>query len=278
MRTTPPGGPSGDWRIRAVVLDWAGTTQDHGSIAPVAAFVETFRRYGVDISAAEARGPMGLFKLDHIKALVADPAIASRWQEAHGKPCDGDDVAVMYEALRTIQEEVLPGYCDLIDGTVEMVGEMRARGYRIGSTTGYPASIGARAAEAAMRQGYRPDAIVCADQVPAGRPEPWMLLRALEALRVYPPSSVVKVGDTRADIGEGINAGAWTVGISRTGNYVGLAKEELDALTADDRRWRIGAAEAELRGCGAHYVIESIADLGPALDDIERRLSRGERP
>jgi phosphonoacetaldehyde hydrolase len=268
----------GEWRIRAVVLDWAGTTQDHGSVAPVAAFVEAFRRFGVEISVAEARGPMGLFKLDHIKTLLANPSIARRWQHSHGRACEDRDVLEIYEALRTIQAEVLPRYERLIAGTVEAVRDMRSRGYRVASTTGYPASIGARTAESAAAQGYAPDVIVCADEVPAGRPEPWMLLRALEMMRVYPPSSVVKVGDTRADIGEGINAGAWAVGISRTGNYVGLTEDELEALPADERGARIEAAAAELRACGAHYVVESIADLEPALDDIERRLARGERP
>jgi phosphonoacetaldehyde hydrolase len=148
----------------------------------------------------------------------------------------------------------------------------------VASTTGYPTSIGIQAAELANRQGYKPDVIVCADEVPAGRPEPWMLLRALELMRVYPPSSVVKVGDTRADIGEGLNAGAWSVGVSRTGNYVGLSEDELERLGPDDRRARIEGAEAELRKSGAHYVVESIADLQPVFDDIERRLARGERP
>jgi len=77
--------------------------------------------------------------------------------------------------------------------------------------------------------------MVCADEVPAGRPEPWMLLRAMEEMRVFPPSCVVKVGDTEADIAEGLNAGAWTVGVTRTGNYVGLDREQMASSPPNER-------------------------------------------
>lgn len=264
--------------LKAVVLDWAGTIQDFGSVAPVGAFVEVFHRFGIEITAAQARGPMGLYKLDHIRALTAYPEIAADWRRIHGRPVAEDDVQAMYQASRPIQEEILPRYGNLIPGALEAVAAIRARGYRVASTTGYPRSAGAIAAEAARRQGFEPDVMVCADEVPAGRPEPWMLLRALETLRVYPPAATVKVGDTKADIGEGLNAGTWTVGISRTGNYVGLSQAELEALPVLEQRRLIDAATDTLRAAGAHYVIESIADLPPLLDEIEVRVARGERP
>ncbi len=265
-------------RLRAVILDWAGTTQDFGSLAPVVAFVEVFRRFGVEISTAQARGPMGISKLDHVRALAADPEIAAEWGRVHGQPCSEADVQRMYAAVVPIQEDVLPRFCDLIPGTLEAVAEIRARGYRIGSTTGYPSSVGDIAARRAMEQGYEPDVIVCADQVAAGRPEPWMLLRAMEALRVYPPAAVVKVGDTAADIAEGLNAGTWTVGVTTTGNYVGLSQGDLAALAPEERNRLIAAAGETLHQAGAHYLIGSIGELPPVLDEIEIRLALGERP
>jgi phosphonoacetaldehyde hydrolase len=266
-------------RLRAVVLDWAGTTQDFGSLAPVGAFVEVFSRFGVSISLAQARGPMGIYKLDHIRAIAAERSVAADWMRAHGgSPCRENDVRAMYEALVPIQADVLPNFCALIPGTVQAITEIRARGYKIGSTTGYPRTVGDIAAQAAAQQGYVPDAMVCADEVPAGRPEPWMLLRAMELMRVFPPLAVVKVGDTRADIDEGLNAGTWTVGVTRTGNYVGLSPEELASLTTAERRVRIRDAGDILTSVGAHYLIESIAELPPVLDEIEIRLALGERP
>ena len=106
-------------RIRAVVLDWAGTTQDYGSQAPVGAFIEVFARNGVTITTAQARGPMGIYKLDHIRAIATLPDVAARWQKVHGSACTEDDVHSMYLELVPIQEAVLPRFCTLIPGTVE---------------------------------------------------------------------------------------------------------------------------------------------------------------
>jgi phosphonoacetaldehyde hydrolase len=270
--------PSPVRRLRAVVLDWAGTTQDFGSLAPVGAFMEVFARNGVPITSAQARGPMGIYKLDHIRALASLPDVAERWRQAHGSDCTEADVLAMYRQLVPIQESVLPRYCDLIPGTLEAMAEIRARGYKVGSTTGYPRSVGDIAAGSAREQGYEPDVMVCADEVPAGRPEPWMLLRAMEEMRVFPPSCVVKVGDTEADIAEGINAGAWTVGVTRTGNYVGLDREQMASLAPERKSLLIENAAEILRRAGAHYLIGTIAELPPVLDAIEISLALGERP
>jgi phosphonoacetaldehyde hydrolase len=261
-----------------VILDWAGTIQDFGSQAPVGAFMEVFARNGIPITTAQARGPMGIYKLDHIRAIAAMPEVAERWRQTHGSGCTEDDVHAMYVELVPIQEAVLDRFCALIPGTLEAVAEIRARGYAVGSTTGYPRSVGNIAAASAAAQGYEPDAMVCADEVPAGRPEPWMLLRAMEKLRIFPPCNVVKVGDTAADIAEGLNAGAWTVGITRTGNYVGLDARDFAALRRDEQKLLVDHAAAELRAAGAHYLIGSIAELPPVLDAIEISLTLGERP
>ena len=273
---TSPAMPSR--RLRAVILDWAGTTQDYGSLAPVRAFVELFARFGVPITTAQARGPMGIFKLDHIRAIAAIPYVAEKWQRVHGSALTENDIQAMYVDLVPIQEHVLPEFCDLIPGTVEAVAEIRARGYKVGSTTGYPRSIADIAARRAIEQGYEPDVMVCADEVPAGRPEPWMLLRAMEEMRVFPPSCVVKVGDTEADMAEGLNAGAWTVGITKTGNYVGLDRAETAAMPSGQLAQLVRDAAARLRAAGAHYLIGSIGDLPPVLDEIEIALALGERP
>jgi phosphonoacetaldehyde hydrolase len=276
--TTGADGTTSHRRLGAVILDWAGTTQDYGSLAPVGAFVEAFARFGTSITKAQARGPMGIYKLDHIRAIAAMPEVAERWRQVHGSICTESDIQAIYRELVPIQQQVLPRFCDLIPGTVEAVKEIRARGYKVGSTTGYPRSIGDIAARRAIEQGYQPDVMVCADEVPAGRPEPWMLLRAMEEMRVFPPSCVVKVGDTEADIAEGLNAGAWTVGITKTGNYVGLDRAEAAAMPSGQLAQLVREAAEKLRAAGAHYLIASIGELPPVLDEIEIGLALGERP
>jgi phosphonoacetaldehyde hydrolase len=272
---TADGHPT---RIRAVVFDWSGTTIDHGSMAPAAAFVELFRRRRVEITLEEARRPMGRYKLDHIRALLADRDIRERWCRAWGTSPTDADALEMYRAFQPIQLETIERYRELIPGVSETVAELRLRGIRIGSTTGYWAEATRRCADAAAEQGYRPDALVCPDDVPAGRPEPWMLFRNLELLRVYPPAAVIKVGDTPVDMEEARSAGTWAVGVSLTGNEVGLTHEELQRLEASARRELRERATANLREAGAHEVVEDVTGVPAAIAAIEERLGRGERP
>ncbi len=237
-------------RIRAVLFDWAGTTVDHGSRAPVEVFLEVFRRAGVEISAAEARGPMGRAKRDHIEALLALPRVAVAWHTRHGQPANSADVDRLYDDFLPLQTVVLERHADVIAGVPEVVAECRRRGIKIGATTGYTRALMDVAAPLALARGYDPDVIICADDVPAGRPAPWMLFRAAERLDVYPMSEVVVVDDTRVGIEAGLNAGAWTVAITRTGNFLGLSVEELTRLDRDRLAARLESAAEEFRRAG----------------------------
>jgi phosphonoacetaldehyde hydrolase len=264
--------------VRAVVLDWAGTTQDFGSVAPVAALVETFRRRGVEVSPANARAGMGLHKREHLRQLLFTPDVARDWCEARGRQPDETDVDDLYAAFIPVQADSIRRFGALIPGTIEAVADLRERGLAIGSTTGYPRELLDIAAGVAAGEGYLPDAVVCADEVFAARPEPWMLLRVLEELGVYPPAAVVKVGDTPVDVDEGLNAGTWTIGVARTGSLVGRTQAELNALPPDEVEHLVDTARGRLLAQGAHLVIDGIAELPDAVDAIDRQLAAGERP
>lgn len=99
-----------DTPIRAVIFDLAGTTIDFGSRAPAGAFVELFRRHGITLSQAEARGPMGMDKRDHIRALAQAPRIAQAWRDVHGSGCDEAMVDALYREFIPLQLEALPFY------------------------------------------------------------------------------------------------------------------------------------------------------------------------
>ena len=247
--------------IVAVLLDWAGTTIDHGSRAPATVFIDIFRRRGVAISVAEARGPMGMAKLDHIAAVASTPRVAQAWREAHGRPPTRSDVEAMYHDFLPLQEEVLARSTVVIPGVIDAVAACREFGARIGSTTGYTRALMAVVAPLAAAQGYAPDVIVCADDVPEGRPAPWMNVRAAEALGAYPLDRIIAVDDTAVGIEAGRNAGCITVAVTCTGNALGLSLEELSALSAADRALRLGIIEREFRAVGADHVIPSVADL-----------------
>lgn len=257
--------------LKAAIFDWAGTTVDYGSRAPAMVFREIFRREGVDISMAQARGPMGLAKRDHIATILNLPEVAPMWAEKHGRAASEDDIDRMYHDFLPLQKETLIAHCDVIPGVPEAVAECRQRGLKIGSTTGYTHELVDVFAARVAEQGYSPDCVVCSDDVPQGRPAPWMLLEAAKQLGAYPLSGIVKVDDTTPGIEAARNAGCWAVGITRSGNEVGLSEAEFDALASNDQNAAIQAAADKLTAAGAHFTIASVADLGPILNEIDSR-------
>lgn len=265
-------------RLQLVILDWAGTTIDPGCRAPLAPFVHAFAACGVEITQEEARGPMGMHKKDHIRALLRLPTIAHRWRERHGNDARESDIDELYRIFQPLQLEVIDEFTRLVPGLLDCIGQLRRRGLAIGASTGYFRTAAERVYQAAAFQGYRPDFCVCAEEVPEGRPAPWMIFRIMEALRCFPPSTVVKVGDTVPDIGEGLSAGVWSVGILRSSSEVGCTEEEWDALPDAEQARRLAACGEKLLAAGAHAVVETLAELPTLLDDIEKRLGRGEKP
>lgn len=264
--------------IKAVVFDWAGTIIDHGSRAPMGAFVKVLSEFQVPITVAEARQPMGLPKWDHIKALLTHPDIAARWTFAHGRAPTDDDVDRIFEVFVPLNAAVVTDFADVIPGVLDMMAALRSRSIKIGSTTGYTRDIMERLLPVATEAGLVTDNLVCAGDLKSGRPGPLMMYKCLVDLDVWPPAAVVKVDDTEAGIAEGLAAGCWTVGVALSGNATGLSREDLTALTpaqVDEHRRR---ATRQLERCGAHYVIDSAAGLESILDRIDGRLARGERP
>lgn len=264
--------------IKAVVFDWAGTMVDHGSRAPMGAFVQVFSQFQVPITVAEARVPMGLPKWDHIKALLTNPAIHQRWEKAHGTAPVDRDVDRIYEVFVPLNASVVTDYADIIPGVLDTIAALRARGIKIGSTTGYTRNIMERLLPVAAKAGLAPDNLICAGDLASGRPGPMMMYKCFLDLDVWPSKSVIKVDDTDVGIAEGLAAGCWTVGVALSGNATGLSLDELAALSPDRVCEYRASATRHLERSGAHYVIDSAADLMAIVDRIEGRLARGEMP
>jgi len=257
--------------LKLVACDLAGTTVDFGSRAPAGVFVNLFARHGVEVSDAEARGPMGTAKRDHIAALAALPRVAAAWRDRHGRAFTERDLDALYAEFIPLQLEVLPDFSELIPGTAAAVAALRAAGLAVAATTGYDTAMTKIVTDAAARQGFVPDAVVCASDVAAGRPAPWMIFRAMERTGVWPPAAVVAVGDTIADIEAAVNAGAWAVGVAATGNMLGLSRAECDALAPAEREARLARARQAMTAAGADAVIDGIGDLPALLSTLGRR-------
>nr|WP_295106426.1 phosphonoacetaldehyde hydrolase [uncultured Caulobacter sp.] len=264
--------------LQAVVFDWAGTMIDFGCRAPVVALREVFAEAGVKITEAEARADMGKAKRDHVRALLAMPRVAAAWQARQGAAATEADVDRLHDAVEPKMRAAARDCAQLIPGAAELVADLRGRGVKIGSTTGYTRPMMVDILPLAADQGYAPDVVVCAGETAAGRPSPLMMWKALVALGAWPARACVKVDDAVVGITEGLEVGAWTVGLSASGNGVGLSHDQLRILPEAERAARIEVSAKALREADAHYVVDSIADLALVLAQIEARIQQGERP
>lgn len=259
--------------VKAVVFDWAGTIIDFGCMAPVAALKDVFAKEGIALSDAEARRDMGKAKLDHLRALLADPRVQARWATRKGAASTEVDVDRLYRALEPAMRSAAAKSATLIPGAVETVTALRGLGVKIGSGTGYTREMMTDILPRAAEQGYSPDVVVCAGETPSGRPAPLMTWKALIALDAWPAHACIKVDDAPVGIEEGHNAGCWTVGFSASGNGVGLDRETFLALSADERRQKLTEAAHTLEAAGADYVVEDVSQLLPVVHDIARRIT-----
>lgn len=264
--------------LQAVILDWAGTTVDFGSFAPTAVFLKLFASRGVNVTVAQARAPMGLMKKDHLRAIASQAEVAQQWELIHGRAFTETDLDELFADFVPMQMACLTEYATPIPGVVATIAAMRARGLKIGSTTGYTRAMMEVLAPEAARRGYQPDWWVGSDDTPAGRPAPWMLYENVKHLQVYPMEAVVKIGDTFPDIEEGLNAGTWTIGLAMTGNLLGLTESEFNTYPPEELADKRKANYAKLYHAGAHFVVDSLADCLPTLNEIERLLKIGEKP
>jgi phosphonoacetaldehyde hydrolase len=174
--------------------------------------------------------------------------------------------------------ETIPRHADLIPGLLETVDSLRRQGVKIGSSTGYTAPMMAALVPAARARGYAPDAIVCASDVPAGRPYPWMCFLNAIQLQVYPLEAVVKIGDTISDVEAGLNAGMWTIGLTQSGNELGISEQEASQLSTHEMKAQTDSIAKRYRDAGAHFVAAGIWEVLPVIEDINARLARGEKP
>lgn len=265
-------------RVQAVIFDWAGTTVDYGSLAPIRVLQKVFTDCGIVVTEEEARRDMGILKKDHIRCLLHLPRIADEWERRYQRVPGEQDVEKLFADFIPQQMACLVECSNVICGTIDAVRHLRSRGVKIGSTTGYTRPMLDLLLQHAAAQGYVPDCALCPDDVGAGRPLPWMIYESAVRMKVWPLDAVVKVGDTISDIEEGLNAGTWSVGVTQTGNMIGLTDAEWQSLPQADRAARLDEARHQMIDRGAHYVIDTLAEIHGVVDQIETRLQAGERP
>ena len=264
--------------IKAVIFDWAGTTVDFGSRAPMGAFVKLFEQNGISISIDEARIPMGMNKWDHIQALLQMPQIQNQWKTLHQKLPVKADIDRLLEEFVPMNKLALIENSDMIPGVVQVVQQLEFDGIQIGSTTGYVRELMDVLIPIAAKNGYRPEICVCSGETEKGRPSPQMMKRCAEFFNIRDPEKIIKVDDTLPGIEEGKNFGSWTVGVALSGNALGFSLDELNQLPEEKQSLLKQQARQKMLEMKPDFVIDSVADLLPIVKKINQMMASNLHP
>lgn len=185
-------------QIDLVVFDMAGTTVEDGGQVP-AAFSAVLERRGIAISAQEIHALRGMSKR---------AALAEILQKTHGRMATVDEVGKLFADF---QQELAARY----DGTVKEVSGasatfawLREQGIKVALNTGFERETVNLLLDALGWTVGVVDAVICGDEVAAGRPAPYLVFHAMEATGVNDVRQVMVVGDTVLDLQAGYNAGA----------------------------------------------------------------------
>jgi len=261
--------------IKAVIFDWAGTIIDYGCLAPTQVFIEVFHSKGLQLSIEEARTPMGLAKKDHVRELIRLDSIQKQWVKKFGRIPAEADVEAIYAELEPALSMIVKNFSTLIPGAIELINFLKYEGVKVGTTTGYVEGMMKNILPITFASGLIPDSVVNSSEVSAGRPFPWMIYRNCEKLNVFPLNQMVKIGDTVAEIQEGINAGMWTIGLTKSGNELGLSLADIEKADPVWLQGKISFAGRKLLDVGADFVAEGVWDCLPILEEIDLQIESG---
>ena len=249
-------------KFDGIIFDWAGTTVDYGCMAPVKAFIEAFEEYGITPTLEEVRKPMGMLKIDHVRTMLSMERISNEWKKEHGRDWTEDDVNAVYRLSEHKILQIVENYPDPKPYVVETIAKLREMGIKVGSTTGYTDEMMNLVVPNTEKAGYKPDCWYSPDSTnKMGRPYPYMIFRNMEELKLNDVRRIMKVGDTVADIKEGKNAGAVSVGVIEGSSVVGLTQEEYEALSDAEKQAVCEKAEQTFREAGADYVVKDIRGI-----------------
>lgn len=202
--------------IKLVVFDMAGTTvKDDHYVA--LAFQQAMDNFGYTLDLKLINPIMGY------KKPVAIDMMLQKYEADKEKITprlitDIHDVFVknMLNFYRNAEISALPHVEDTF-------AALRDMGIKIGLDTGFSKNIADLIFER-LNWKNKVDFMVASDEVPQGRPYPYMINKMMAALNLTDAGEVAKVGDTEVDINEGKNAGCrYIIGVT-TGSFT---REEL---------------------------------------------------
>lgn len=212
--------------VDLVVFDMAGTTVDDlvdGEPLVIAAFKGALKAYdGSELSFEEANAVRGYEKREALSRLL-------------GSKVDEKELEKVYELFKQELDRLTGRMNSEVKGSSQVFQELRRRGIKVCVGSGFPEHV---VQSIVKNLGWSVDKAFSSVALGAGRPNPVMILKAMELFEISDPKRVVKVGDTKVDIEEARNAGVYCISV----------------LTGTQSR-------AELEAAGPDCIIGSVAEL-----------------
>ena len=195
--------------IELVVFDMAGTTiADNGEIA--AAFKTALKHFGYDVPKEAINTVMGYKKTKAIKMML----------NLYG-PSASNTEDLIEEIHTVFLNEMIAHYSGLNEIEILPYAEeiflfLKSKGIKVALDTGFTKQIAEVIIEKlGWLKNHTIDCMVCSDDVPKGRPYPFMIEKIMQQVCVTDSQKVIKVGDTEVDVNEGFNANClYSIGIT----------------------------------------------------------------
>ncbi len=184
--------------IDLVVFDMAGTTVEDAGQVP-AAFTAALKKHGLDLRPDMLTNVRGASKRDAISQLVSTRIGDPRQAQAHTETIYADFCRALEERFTA---ELRP-----VPGAPEVFSWLRDHNIRVALNTGFDRPMTNLILQGLHWTEGMIDAVVCGDDVPQGRPAPFLIFRAMEATGTACVHRVINIGDTALDLQAGWNAG-----------------------------------------------------------------------
>jgi phosphonatase-like hydrolase len=191
--------------LKMIVFDMAGTTVDEQNVV-YKTLHRAIREAGFELSLDDVlRQGAGKEKMQAIVDILQD------------KHLEKSELQVIYNKFLLLLDEAYQ-HLEVVPqpGAVEIFYYLKAQNIKVVLNTGYNQQTADQLlAKLNWKVGVEIDGLITASQVRANRPQPDMILLAMEQMGITNCDVVAKVGDSIIDIEEGKNAGcALSIGIT----------------------------------------------------------------
>lgn len=247
--------------INAVIFDLSGTLVDYGSLATIITMRKTFQSKGIKITNEIIKKDMGIKKKIHIKRILNNPLVKSKWFEKYNssiKKKEFENLCLEFDKLLPI---IVKKNLNIIPNVKKIIKFLKKNNIKIGITTGYPKKITKIILNFLNSKKIFVDCCVCVDEVKNGRPKPDMCLKNLKQLKIYNPKKCIKVDDSISGITEGRKAKMITVGLVSTGIQMGLSKSEYKKMNKSKLKNKITKIKKEFKSFNADLVVNNLYDF-----------------